>query len=144
MGRVWYNDRMSNTTQNIGKDDLASAAAEMLKELPLVAGDNNFDLSIRVRGCIRKGEDYTQSIWTAGSPEQILFLLYASCGAVREGIANLVSEGEDAVRTRLAAVQANPARDAQIAALKTMMRTQQERSCKGKRTVVGVTVTSLD
>jgi hypothetical protein len=135
---------MSNTTQNIGKDELASAAAEMLKELPLLAGDNNFDLSIRVRGTIRKGEDYVQSIWTAGSPEQVLFLLYASCGAVRESVAQLVAEGEDAVRTRLAAVQANPARDAQIRELKQMMRTQQERSCTGKRTVVGVTVTPLD
>lgn len=132
---------MSNTTHNIGNDDLANAAAEMLKELPLETGDNNFDLSIRVRGCIRKGEDYTQSIWTAARPEDILALLFAYSGAVRESVKELVAD--EKVRDRLKEVKQNPKRAAELDELFTILREQGTRDCKGKRTVVGVTVTPI-
>ena len=132
---------MSNTTHNIGTDDLANAAAEMLKELPLETGDNNFDLSIRVRGTIRKGEDYTQSIWTAARPEDVLALLYAYSGAVRETVKSMVED--ENIRSLLAEVKKNPKRAAQLDDLFVILREQGTRDCKGKRTVVGVSVTPI-
>lgn len=132
---------MSNTTHNIGTDTLANAAAEMLKELPLETGDNNFDLSVRIRGTIRKGEDYTQSIWTAARPEDVLALLFAYSGAVRGAVQELVRD--EKVRERLAEVKKNSQRAAELDELFTILREQGTRDCKGKRTVVGVSVTPL-
>jgi len=90
-------------TQVLSEKELSAGAKAFVKEaLDLQVGSNEIDVTVRIVGTANKGQDYMGTAWTAAKPEQILRLLVAYSGAVRDTVAAAVAAGD--IAERLAAL----------------------------------------
>ena len=129
---------MTNLTTN-DKSILDGAKAFIKDSCDLPVGTTEVDVTVRITGTVTKGEDYSQTIWLAAKPEQILRLLAAYSPLMREVIAKAVAEGE--IASRLASL--TDERDETVDAFIAACRSEATRECAGKTTFKGLSVAEV-
>jgi hypothetical protein len=118
-------------TQVLSTKELAAGAKAFVKEaLDLQVGANEIDVTVRIVGTANKGEDYMGTVWTAAKPEQILRLLVAYSGAVRDTVAAAIASGD--IAERLAALPEE--RDEMVEEFISIARVNAVRNHSGKTT----------
>lgn len=129
---------MTNLTTN-DKNILDGAKSFVKDACDLTVGTTNIDITVRITGQVTKGEDYSQTIWQAAKPEQILRLLAAYSPLMREVIEKAVAEGE--IATRLANL--SDERDEVVDSFIAACRAEATRECAGKTTFKGLSVAEV-
>ena len=129
---------ITNLTTN-DKSILDGAKAFIKDSCDLPVGTTEVDITVRITGSVTKGDSYTQNIWQAAKPEQILRLLAAYSPLMREVIEKAVAEGE--IATRLAAL--SDERDETVDAFITACRAEANRECAGKTTFKSLSVAEV-
>lgn len=118
-------------TQISDEKGIIDGAKDFVKSaVDLEVGANQIDITVRIVGTANKGEDYMGTIWNAAKPEQILRLLVAYSGTVREVVAAAVAQGD--IAKRLAELPEE--RDAVVDEFIALARSQAVRPCSGKVT----------
>lgn len=133
---------MTITTINGTNDKqiLDGAKAFVKDALDLPVGTTEVDVTIRIKGSVTKGESYSQNIWQAAKPEQILRLLAAYSPLMREVIEKAVAEGD--IANRLANL--SDERDETVDAFIAACRSEATRECAGKTTFKGLEVAEVE
>ena len=121
------------------KNILDGAKAFVKDSCDLSVGTNNIDITVRITGEVTKGESYSQNIWQAAKPEQILRLLAAYSPLMREVIEKAVADGE--IASRLAALSDD--RDEVVDSFIAACRSEANRECTGKTTFKGLSVSEV-
>jgi hypothetical protein len=129
---------ITNLTTN-DKSILDGAKAFIKDSCDLPVGTTEVDITVRITGSVTKGDSYTQNIWQAAKPEQILRLLAAYSPLMREVIEKAVAEGE--IATRLAALSNE--RDETVDAFIDACRAEANRKCAGKTTFKALSVAEV-
>jgi hypothetical protein len=129
---------ITNLTTN-DKSILDGAKAFIKDSCDLPVGTTEVDITVRITGSVTKGDSYTQNIWQAAKPEQILRLLAAYSPLMREVIEKAVADGE--IATRLAALSDD--RDEVVDSFIAACRSEANRECAGKTTFKGLSVSEV-
>ena len=129
---------MTNLTTN-DKSILDGAKSFVKDACDLAVGTTEIDITVRITGQVTKGEDYSQTIWQAAKPEQILRLLAAYSPLMREVIEKAVAEGD--IANRLANL--SDERDETVDAFIAACRSEATRECAGKTTFKGLSVAEV-
>lgn len=133
---------MTNLTSNLSMNDkniLDGAKAFVKDSCDLAVGTTDIDITVRITGSVTKGESYSQNIWQAAKPEQILRLLAAYSPLMREVIEKAVADGE--IASRLAALSDD--RDEVVDSFIAACRSEANRECAGKTTFKGLSVAEV-
>ena len=133
---------IDETLSNLEKVALDKAG---VKGNGLTAGDHDFDVTVNLKGTIRKGED-SEFTPTASIPTKKAFALFVQhCGITRDAALNALQKAmTEAADEGINAEDAIASVDEMEAKVKDMLDKLPKKTASGKTTVVSLTVTKVE